>query len=319
MDTDDAFRAQFVRDVRAGLGNGGRKRLPAKYLYDRLGSALFEAITHLPEYGLTRADERVLRRCVMDLPSHFGTPQLLVAELGSGNGTKTRRILESLGSDRVVAYHPIDVSRESLQRCEGSLGDLVPVRPYHGYYADGIQDLRDGRPDGIPLLLLFLGSSIGNFGNGERLSFVQTLRGQLRDGDRLLLGVDLVKPKEMLLRAYDDPTGVTAAFNRNVLGRINRELGSEFDLASFEHFVRYDEQERRIEMHLRAQADQQVRIPRADAVCELQRGETIWTESSYKFDPAQLRRTMGSAGFRQLDAWIDEEWPFMEALWGVDE
>ncbi len=144
------------------------------------------------------------------------------------------------------------------------------------------------------------------------------MRSALRPGDYGLIGFDLVKPTADLLRAYDDPTGVTAAFNRNVLGRVNRELSASFDLGSFDHQARYDERERRVEMHLVATCDQGVRIPLADATCNLRRGETIWTESSYKFERDEIGADMQAAGLRQVAAWVDEEWPLLEGLWLVD-
>ena len=313
-----APREEFARDARIGLCEAERKWLPAKHLYDAVGSALFEAITHLPEYGLTRADQRVLRRAAGSLRDHVRGQALTIAELGSGSGTKTRLVLEALVPGLVRSYCPIDVSAEALERCQQELGELAPVLPYHGAYVDGVRSLRESRPAGVPLMLLFLGSSIGNLGPDERASFLASLRSALRPGDYFLIGFDLVKPEVDLLRAYDDPTGVTAAFNRNVLGRVNRELGASFDLDSFSHLARYDEREQRVEMHLLATRDQSVPIPLADATCNIRRGETIWTESSYKFDCDEISDSMRTAGFRQLATWVDEEWPLLEGLWLVD-
>ena len=210
------------------------------------------------------------------------------------------------------------MSYDTLARCQQELGDLVPVLPYHGAYVDGVRSLRESRPADVPLMLLFLGSSIGNLGPDDRRSFLASLRSALRPGDYFLIGFDLVKPEADLLRAYDDPTGVTAAFNRNVLGRVNRELGAGFNLDSFSHLVRYDERERRVEMHLLSTRDQSVPIPAAGATCNIRRGETIWTESSYKFDCDEIGDEMQATGFRQLAAWVDEEWPLLEGLWLVD-
>ncbi len=318
MNGNGAPREEFARDARMGLCEAKRKWLPARHLYDAVGSALFEAITYLPEYGLTRADHRVLCRAAGSLRGHIRGQALTVAELGSGSGTKTRLVLEALAPDLVESYCPIDISSEALERCQQELGDLVPVLPYHGAYVDGVLSLRESRPADVPLMLLFLGSSIGNLGPDDRGAFLASLRSALRPGDYFLIGFDLVKPKADLLRAYDDPAGVTAAFNRNVLGRVNRELGASFDLDSFSHLVRYDEHERRVEMHLLATRDQSVRIPLAGASCDIRRGETIWTESSYKFDCDEIGEVMQGAGFRQLATWTDEEWPLLEGLWLVD-
>ena len=318
MEGNGAPRAEFARDARIGLCEAERKWLPARYLYDAVGSALFEAITQLPEYGLTRADERVLRRAAAALPGHIASKQLIVAELGSGSGTKTRLLLEAFAPGLVGAYCPIDISSDALERCRQELVGLVPVLPYHGAYVEGVQSLSDSRPTDVPFLLLFLGSSIGNLGPQDRASFLASLRAALRPGDYCLIGFDLVKPEADLLRAYDDPTGVTAAFNRNVLGRVNRELGASFDLASFSHLARYNESKHRIEMHLVAGRDQEVRIPMARGICSLGRGETIWTESSYKFDLGEIGDSMQAAGLREVATWIDEEWPLLEGLWLVD-
>ncbi len=319
MNHNGAFQAEFARDVRTGLCGSDRKWLPAKHLYDSLGTALFEAITHLPEYGLTRADERLLLRCAPALPCHLPDPEIIVAELGSGSGTKTRIVVKSLGAERVRFYCPIDISSDALERCSRDLGRIVAIRAHHGAYVAGVRSLRNARPRGVPLLLLFLGSSIGNFDRSERAALLAELRSELLPGDRLLFGFDLVKPETQLLTAYDDPAGVTAAFNRNVLGRVNRELGADFDLASFGHRARYDERNRRVEMHLVSRRSQQVPIPGVGGICHLGRGETIWTESSYKFSVREIREMMDEAGFAQLEQWIDEEWPLLEGLWTVHD
>ena len=318
MNGNGAPRAEFARDARIGLCEAKHKWLPARHLYDAVGSALFEAITHLPEYGLARADERVLRRATATLPAMFPGRELIIAELGSGSGTKTRLVLEAFAAGQVHSYCPIDISSEALERCRQELGGLVTVIPHHGAYVDGVRSLRDFRPSDVPLMLLFLGSSIGNLGPPERASFLSSLQSALRPGDYCLVGFDLVKPTADLLRAYDDPTGVTAAFNRNVLSRVNRELSADFDLGSFDHLARYNERQRRVEMHLVATCDQEVNIPLAGATCNLRRGETIWTESSYKFDRDEISDEMQAAGFRQVAAWVDEEWPLLEGLWLVD-
>ena len=319
MDGNGAPRAEFARDARIGLCEAERKWLPPRHLYDAIGSALFEAITLLPEYGLARADERVLRRAAQALPGHIPERSFIIAELGSGSGAKTRLLLEAFAAGQVQSYCPIDISSDALERCQQELGELVAVRPHHGTFLEGVTSMRESRPADVPLMLLFLGSSIGNLGPSERADFLSSLRGALRPGDYFLIGFDLVKPAEDLLRAYDDPSGVTAAFNRNVLARVNRELDADFDLAAFDHLARYDERERRVEMHLVAKRDQSVEIPTAASTCELRQGETIWTESSYKFDRDEVSEAMQAAGFSELDAWVDEEWPLLEGLWQVPQ
>jgi len=318
MEANPTALAEFARDVRGGLGSADQKRLPSKYLYDTLGSALFEAITKLPEYGLTRADERVIRRLSGEISQHISGP-LTVVELGSGSGSKTRLLLQSMKSDELHSYRPIDVSREALRRCRQELGDVATVHGFHGGYIDGLRAISQQRSDNVPILLLFLGSSIGNFDRQEARQFICRVGTFLRPGDHLLLGTDLVKPADVLVAAYYDPTGVTAAFNLNVLGRMNRELGANFDLRAFEHQARYDHDHFRIEMHLRSMDSQRVEIPGAQFSCTFDEGETIWTESSHKFRQADLDQMAAKTNFTIVDRWTDEEWPFVSSLWAAHD
>ncbi len=295
---------EFACEVRAGLTKV-RKELPSKYLYDDLGSALFDAITVLPEYGLTRADQRILDRCAAELPREFGC----VAEFGSGSGRKTRVVLEALGPD---FYVPIDLSRHALDRCRRELAGLVEVAPMEASYLNGLA--RIPRGDG-PLLVLFLGSTIGNFDARCRGDFLRQVRAGLREGDALLIGCDLEKPVETMLDAYDDPAGVTASFNLNLLGRINRELGGDFNLRAFAHEALYNAAERRIEMHLRSRVKQAVAVREAAIECRFEEGESIWTESSHKFHPEEIPEMARDCGFAPEAQWIDEQWPFAENFW----
>jgi dimethylhistidine N-methyltransferase len=307
-----ALENEFARDVRAGLTRAGQKTLPCRYLYDDIGSALFEAITFLPEYGLTRADARLVERHAEEIVARV-PGQVVVAELGSGTGSKTRAILERFGA-RQATYYPIDVSRAALDRCARELAALSTVVPLESDYQEGLRRVAEQRATGETLLVLFLGSTIGNFEPDEAAAFLGSVRECLEPGDTLLLGTDLVKPVDQMLAAYDDPTGVTAAFNLNLLGRINRELDGEFDLREFEHVARYDADEQRIEMHLRARCHQVVNIRKADLLVEFIPGETIWTEVSHKFRPEQIALLARAAGFRLERVWIDCEWPFAETL-----
>jgi len=308
-----ALDNEFAREVRAGLTRAGQKTLPCRYLYDAIGSALFEAITCLPEYGLTRADARLIQK-------HAGTllarlpGRLIVAELGSGTGNKTSAILERLRERHAVTYYPIDVSRAALALCAQCLSPLAEIVPLEASYLDGLRAVVAHRAPGETLLALFLGSTIGNFEPEAASDFLYAVRLCLQPGDALLLGADLVKPADQLLAAYDDPTGVTAAFNLNLLGRINRELAADFDLRQFAHLARYDAEAQRIEMHLRARSSQCVRIPGADIVAEFALGETICTEASHKFRPEQIAGLARAAGFHLHDQWIDCLWPFAENL-----
>jgi dimethylhistidine N-methyltransferase len=308
--------SQFASDVANGLLSSEQKKISPRYFYDDLGSSLFEAITLLPEYGLTRADERLLREYSGEIAAKIG-PATLVAELGSGNGKKTRHILQALsqGIEGHLIYRPIDLSPAALDACGESLEHLVRIKPVCADWMEGLSEVSKCRSSGGSMLLLFLGSSIGNLDREAIVAFLRNLNDKLRPGDSFLLGADLVKDPDTMLAAYDDPTGVTAAFNLNLLGRMNRELGADFDLRAFVHEARWNDEERRIEMHLRSCCDQVVYIGALDITVHFRAGETIWTESSHKFTGAELDRYALLSGFQPVSMWIDEKWPFAEALW----
>src|SRR5579875_122098 len=308
-------RADFAADVRAGLSRSGQKELPSKYLYDEVGSALFEVITLLPEYGLSRAGARLLKRHAEEIIDRVPSP-VAVAELGSGSGTKTRWILEALSRRQPVSYYPIDISRTALSRCWQELGrmDAVSIVGFERAYLDGLLDVSSRRQAGERFLVLFLGSTIGNFDRAAAANFLGEVRRILHPGDALLLATDLEKSVSELLLAYDDPAGVTAAFNKNMLARINRELDGDFDLRGFEHEARYNERERRVEMHLRATRRQTARINAANLEVTLERGETIWTESSHKYRCDEAAKMGERAGFRCEAQWVDAAWPFAQSL-----
>jgi L-histidine N-alpha-methyltransferase len=313
---EDQRTREFVSDVRADLSKP-QKEMHSKYLYDELGSVLFEAITHLPEYGLTRADERLLLRYARDIAELIPESSTVI-ELGSGTGRKTRNILNAIKrADRVPRYFPIDVSREALSRCQSDLNGIADVRPLQYSYLDGIARAAIHSGPRQPWLVLFLGSTIGNFEPSRALEFLRDLREWLLPGDTLLIGADLVKDRDRMLLAYNDPTGVTAAFNLNLLGRINRELGADFDLKKFQHEARWNQSERRIEMHLRSLSNQSVFIAEAEFTVPFRACETIWTESSHKFQPEEMLEIARQSGFQVRGQWIDEEWPFVESLWIV--
>ncbi len=311
---DTQWKLEFARDVREGLSHPCQKELPAKYLYDDLGSALFEAITHLPEYGVTRADERVIRRLAPEL-SKYLPGHCMIAELGSGNGKKTRFILDEFTGDGRPLYLPIDVSAGALVNCQRVLEEAARIIPIHHTYLNGLEEAAAYRPEGHALLLLFLGSNIGNFDRHGGEDFLRQVRERLEPGDAVLIGTDLEKPVERLLAAYDDPAGVTAAFNLNLLGHVNRVLDAGFDLRQFRHEARYNREFRRVEMHLRSLRGQRVAVPGADFECAFEEGETIWTEASHKYVAADLPEMAERTGFRGEASWVDEEWPFAESLW----
>jgi dimethylhistidine N-methyltransferase len=313
-----ASAAQFADDVRAGLCGAGKKTLPSKYLYDPLGSALFEAITLLPEYGLTRAEERLLRRYSGEMVGLLPKPAM-VSELGSGNGRKTRWILSVLSERERLSYYPIEISRTALAACESELRDIpsVSIMGVEREYLDGLREVAAMRPRGARLLVLFLGSTIGNFEAGADARFLSEVRSLLLPGDSLLLGTDMVKPREQMLAAYDDVLGLTSAFNLNLLARVNRELDADFDLHRFEHLALFNSAASAVEMHLRSLRRQVVNVRRDGYEVVFEPDETIWTESCRKYTRDAIRELAEASGFEPVADWTDEEWPFAESLWLV--
>lgn len=307
--------ADFAADVRTGLSKPGQKELPSKYLYDHVGSALFEVISTLPEYGLTRAGERLLRRHAEEVVARMPLP-VVVAELGSGSGKKTRWLLQALCRRQPTTYYPIELSASALERCQLELGqmDSISIVGFERSYLDGLVEVAARRGKSEHLLVLFLGSTIGNFDRPAGEQFLGEVRRILAAADALLLGTDLEKSVSQMLLAYDDPLGVTAAFNLNLLARINRELGGDFALSQFRHLARYQEGERRIEMHLRSTREQTVRIAKADLTVPFRKDETVWTESSHKYSLEEVRQMAGRTGFRCEAQWVDQEWAFAQSL-----
>jgi L-histidine Nalpha-methyltransferase len=307
--------SEFADAVRDGLTKPVQKELPSKYLYDEVGSALFETICVLPEYGLTRADARLLEKYAGEIVNRLPFP-VHVAELGSGTGKKTRWILEALSRRQKTYYYPIEISPSALAACEKELRciDLISIVGYEQPYIEGLRSVAGRLDNQDHLLVLFLGSTIGNFDREAGEGFLREIRAVLQRSDALLLGTDLEKDVGVQLLAYDDPAGVTAAFNLNILARINRELGANFDLPCFRHEARWNAAERRIEMHLRSLQDQRVEIPAAGLGVVIEAGETIWTESSHKYRPEEVLRMAERTGFRCSGQWIDEEWRFAQNL-----
>ncbi len=307
--------SEFAEAVRDGLTRTGQKELPSKYLYDELGSALFEAICVLPEYGLTRADARLLEQHAREIVACLPSP-VQVAELGSGSGKKTKWILEALSRRQKTYYFPIEISPSALAACEKELGqiDLVSIVGFEQPYLDGLRAVARTRAGEDHLLVLFLGSTVGNFDRQAGEEFLREVREILEPGDALLLGTDLEKDVRRQILAYDDPAGVTAAFNRNLLARINRELKANFDLDAFQHEARWNREERRIEMHLRSTKKQKIEVAAAGLGVVLEKGETIWTESSHKYRVEEVAGMARRTGYRCQGQWIDEEWPFAQNL-----
>jgi L-histidine N-alpha-methyltransferase len=308
--------SRFAASVRAGLTTRPDKQLSPEYFYDEVGSALFEAITVLPEYGLTRADRRILSRHAAEIARLTPIP-VSVVELGSGSGAKTAHVLRSVAQSQQgqLDYYPIDVSASALECCRRELFTVAQVYPVQATFVAGVRVALRSIPAHHRLLLLFLGSTIGNFSREAAGELLSELRGVLSEGDVMLIGADLVKPADRLLPGYDDPAGVTAAFNLNLLARINRELGANFDLRRFRHQARYDADRKRVEMHLVSQTGHRVEIPGAECEVSFAAGESIWTESSHKYDLSDLEDMARAGGFSTLQTWTDQEWPFAESLW----
>jgi L-histidine N-alpha-methyltransferase len=309
----------FARDVRDRLLQLP-KTLPSKYLYDPLGSALFETICRLPWYGVTRAEQRLLAH-EADAIGRAAQPAF-IAELGPGSGEKLAALVRGITSaqpDARLQLHLIDISESALDLARHTLGDLpgVKISSSRATYEDGLRELSGVRPEQGRAMVLFLGSNIGNFDLPEATSLLRQVRAALRPGDTLLLGADLMKPEHDLLLAYDDPLGVTAAFNKNLLVRINNELEGKFPLDRFAHRAVWDAEASRIEMHLVSLVHQDIEIPGARCVVHFDRDETIWTESSYKYTTHDIEQLGAAAGFVQQDQWIDQEGQFALTLFAV--
>jgi L-histidine N-alpha-methyltransferase len=294
------------------------RQLPSRYLYDALGSALFEAICELPWYRITKVERALLERHAGEIFARVDPLSTLV-ELGPGSGDKLAALISAGGArSRRLSVHLVDISAAALDLATRTItaldaGDLVIVS-HEATYESGLVEAMARRPPACPepgrgagrALTLFLGSNIGNFDPPGADAFLRGVRASLASGDSLLVGTDLVKPERDLLLAYDDPLGVTAAFNRNLLVRVNRELGADFDVAAFQHRALWNAAQSRVEMHLVAARAQHVHIPGASLDVAFDAGETIWTESSYKYHPEDVVRMLERAGFRLAEQWLSD-------------
>jgi dimethylhistidine N-methyltransferase len=295
-------RSSFLTDVLYGL-HSPRKHLPCKYLYDRRGSQLFDEICRLDEYYPTRTELAIMRRHGDEIAAALG-PGCRVIEYGSGSSVKTRLLLDRLIEP--AAYLPVDISRGHLLATTTRLARLYPQIPIHPICADFTMpfSLPSGAACGARDIVYFPGSTIGNFTPAEAVQLLADMAGLCGDGGGLLIGVDLKKPREILEAAYNDAQGVTRAFNLNLLARINRELGADFDLDRFAHRAVYNERHGRVEMHLESLCDQSVRI--GSQVIPFRAGESIHTENSYKHTLQEFDDLAVEAGFEPECAWIDE-------------
>jgi L-histidine Nalpha-methyltransferase len=308
--TPHAAEPAFLRDVLAGLAQA-RKSVPCAWLYDRQGSDLFEQITRVPEYYPTRTETLILQRCAGEIGALAG-PGACVVELGSGSSAKTPLLLQALQAPS--AYVPVDISAQFLRESVAALQPRFPGLPMHPLVADFRHLGVLPAPPGARRLLFFPGSTIGNLAPEEAAVLLRRLALLAGPGGLLVLGADATQDPALLLPAYDDAQGVTAAFNLNLLRRINRELGADFDLGSFRHAARFDTRERRVEMHLVSRRDQWVHV--AGAAFRFLQGESIHTENSYKYGPQRLQQMAAAAGWQQHQHWTDAHARFSVHVFG---
>ncbi|HXM34306.1 MAG TPA: L-histidine N(alpha)-methyltransferase [Pyrinomonadaceae bacterium] len=296
----------FAEDVRRGLSSQSKQFFP-KYLYDELGSQLFEAICLLPEYYPTRAENEILTHYADEIVELTGRPNTLI-EMGSGSASKTRLLIEALlRTQSALLFVPVDISASALESSSRILLQSYPslrIEAYAAEYFNGLEALSN-MPRGRTLAL-FLGSNISNFEPAEAHAFLRATRAMLRHGDALLLGADLKKDREVLEAAYNDAHGVTAAFSRNILARINRQLGGHFDLRTFRHHAFFNEEKSRIEIHLESNKSQTISIDQLDLEVRFTAGELIHAENSYKYDLDDIAGFALQSGFKCERTWLDQ-------------
>jgi dimethylhistidine N-methyltransferase len=320
-------RDTFAQDVLAGLTANPKKLLP-RYFYDELGSRLFEAICCLPEYHVTRDEEEILSERIDEITKEikgFDSDIVRLIELGSGSAQKTRHVIEALFRRNAnLHYLPIDISRSSLERSSKELLQAYPSLRITAYAADYSSALRavqssdsKGSQHNLRTVVLFLGSSIGNLDSDESRNLLRDVRAALHPGDVFLIGADLKKSPDILIPAYADSLGVTAAFNLNLLVRINRELGGNFNLNKFEHRALYNEERSRVEMHLFSREAQTVEVREIDLEVNFETGESIHTENSYKYSIEDLRELAAATGFRLDRSWFDSSRRFSLSMFSA--
>lgn len=305
---EDATEAALRADVLRGLTRTP-KTLPPKWFYDAHGSELFDQITELPEYYPTRAEREILVARAAEIAAASGARTLV--ELGSGSSEKTRYVIDALTD--LHTYVPVDVSESALTQAGHALIAERPGLNVHALIADFTAELTLPETPG-PRLLAFLGGTIGNLLPAERAEFFTSVRALLSPGDALLLGTDLVKDEKVLVRAYDDAAGVTAAFNKNVLTVVDRELGADFDPGAFDHVALWDAENEWIEMRLRSRTAQTVKIPALDLAIDFAAGEELHTEISAKFRKEGVRAELAAAGLELAHWWTDEQGRFALSL-----
>jgi L-histidine N-alpha-methyltransferase len=298
--------ASFADEVETGL-SGKPKSLPCRFLYDAKGSLLFEEICDLPEYYLTRAERQILEQHSDSIAKRFDGPPVLV-ELGSGSSAKTRLLIEAfLQTHRRLRYVPIDISPSILETSARELlsrYDALEVRAVASEYEEGLRQLR--RENGHAKVIAWLGSTIGNLDRDQALAFLRQVRDAMAPPDRMLLGVDLRKASAVLEPAYDDGRGITARFSLNLLERINRELGGNFDVAAFRHSAVYHEEQGRVAIHVVSRKRQRVVVEELELEVEFDTGEGIHIEDSFKYSLGEIQALTKAAGLSLEDTWLDD-------------
>ncbi len=313
MSDSDALRRQVAADVRTGLTRQPRS-LPPYLFYDAAGSRLFDQITTLPEYYLTRCEREIFEHHASDIAAKAGG-DLAVLELGAGTATKTLLLLKALARQQPrLTFYAADLSTEALRLAHTMLSAELPAVDVHAIEEDHSQALAEFREVAGRKLVMFIGSSIGNYDAAASVSLLREIRSALAPGDALLLGTDLVKDPALLVAAYDDSQGVTAAFNRNILARLNHELGAHFVPTRFRHVAQWNEEFSRIEIYLESVVAQRVRVAQLDLNVAFEAGERIHTENCHKFTLAGVDTLLESAGFMRESTWTDDRGWFAEHL-----
>lgn len=313
----DAPRAPSAMHVAIGRAlRESPKRIPTAYLYDALGSLLFEAICELPYYAVKRAEKALLRRACPEVLATLGHIDRLV-ELGSGSGDKIDIVVDALATrERDVDVHFVDISRTALELSKQAMGrhGHARVTMHEADFAKGVGQALQTRATGEKALVLFLGSNIGNFDPDAADALLRSIAAPLAPGDGLLLGTDLVKPEAQLKLAYDDPVGVTAAFNKNLLLRLNTEMAADFDLSAYDHLAVWNGARSRMEMYMVSRKAQSVRLAAIDLTLQLAAGERIFTETSHKYTTESVNAMGARAGLKQARQFVDTEAGFASTL-----
>ena len=311
--SSNEFEMTFASEI-AEAFKSVPKRLDPKFFYDDAGSALFEKICNLDEYYVMRVESKLLRTHANDIAKYTASTMRLV-ELGSGASIKTQIILDAMGADaRPIEYMPVDISKVIGENCMYLLDayDEITVKGIVDTYEKGLELVKN--LDHTPSLIAFLGSSLGNMNPEIALEFLRTVRSCMRKGDLFLIGLDLNKSADILHAAYDDACGITAKFNKNILHRINSELGADFDHEQFEHHVVYDEKQMRVGMYLKSMQRQTVSIPKSGIRTVFEKDEMIHTENSFKYTPDSIKLMLSQAGLKIENMWCDDDKMFSLTL-----